>query len=73
MFGAALSEVDELLRGYVENNDGICCAQWDPAISERLLFDPYADGAEAKSMAAHYFLLNAVFPVTGNKRFFLAC
>jgi len=34
-------EVDELLRGYVENNDGICCAQFDPAISERLRFDSY--------------------------------
>jgi len=59
-----LSEVDDLLRGYVENNDGICCAQWDPAVSERLLFDPYADGAEAHGRAAHYFLLNAAVTET---------
>ena len=54
-----MSEVDELLRGYVENNDGICCAQWDPSVSERLRFDPYDDGAEAQGRAVHYFLLNA--------------
>ena len=59
-----MSEVDELLRGYVENNDGICCAQWDPAISERLRFDPYDDGVEARMMAAHYFLLNAAVTET---------
>ena len=59
-----MSEVDDLLRGYVENNDGICCAQWDPAISERLRFDPYDDGAEARRMAAHYFLLNAAVTET---------
>ena len=59
-----MSEVDELLRGYVKNNDGICCAQWDPAISERLRFDPYDDGAEARRMAAHYFLLNAAVTET---------
>jgi hypothetical protein len=64
MFGAALSEVDQLLRGYVENNDGICCAQWDPSVSERLRFDPYDDGAEAQGRAAHYFLLNAAVTET---------
>lgn len=59
-----MSEVDELLRGYVENNDGICCAQWDPAISERLRFDPYDESVEAKVRAAHYFLLNAAVTET---------
>lgn len=59
-----MSEVDELLRGYVENNDGICCSQWDPAISERLCFDPYEASAEAQRKAAHYFLLNAAVTET---------
>ena len=46
-----------MLRGYVEGNDGICCSQWDPAVSERLLFDPYS--AVNRVLAAHYFLLVA--------------
>jgi len=49
--------LEEMLKAYVERNSGVCCAQWDPAISERLLFDPY-DMAN-RAWAAHYFLLNA--------------
>jgi len=41
----------------VEGNDGICCSQWDPAVSERLLFDPYS--VVNRVLAAHYFLLVA--------------
>ena len=52
-----MSGVDVLLRGYVEGNDGICCSQWDPAVSERLLFDPYS--VVNRVVAAHYFLLVA--------------
>ncbi|MFH2110805.1 MAG: DUF2400 family protein [Candidatus Bathyarchaeota archaeon] len=52
-----MEDIEELLRDYVERNSGICCAQWDPAVSERLLFDPY--DADKRAWAAHYFLLNA--------------
>ena len=49
--------LEELLKAYVERNSGVCCAQWDPALSERRLFDPYDEANQA--YAAHYFLLNA--------------
>ena len=57
-----LADVEGLLRDYVERNSGICCAQWDPAVSERLLFDPY--DADNGAWAAHYFLLNAAVTET---------
>lgn len=54
--------LEGLLRDYVERNSGICCSQWDPAISQRLLFDPYGEAARAFSV--HYFLLNAAITET---------
>ena len=50
------------MKAYVERNMGICCSQWDPAVSERLLFDPY--DAAKRAWAAHYFLLNAAITET---------
>ena len=48
--------MDDLLREYVDRNQGVCCSQWDPTVSEKLLFDPYN---ENDKQVAHYFLLNA--------------
>jgi len=54
--------LEDLLRRYVERNREVCCAQWDPSVSEKLLFDPYS--VENKAWSAHYFLLNAAITET---------
>jgi len=59
---AGVACLEELLKGYVERNSGVCCSQWDPSISQRLLFDPYAEAS--RGFAAHYFLLNAAVTET---------
>ena len=48
--------MEDLLREYVDRNQGVCCSQWDPKVSEELLFDPYTENPK---LVAHYFLLNA--------------
>jgi len=54
--------LEDMLVDYVGRNSGVCCTQWDPAISQRLLFNPYNEAA--KAFSAHYFLLNAAITET---------
>ena len=47
-----MAGLEESLKDYVERNSGVCCSQWDPAISQRLLFDPYDKFSKAFTATA---------------------
>ncbi|MFW6109544.1 MAG: hypothetical protein ACOC6N_03755, partial [archaeon] len=61
----ALEEITPLLKDYVERNSGVVNLEWDPDLSEELLFDPFADSYEEERFTANYFLLVASITETG--------
>ena len=53
------TDVESLLIDYVDRNSNVYNLEWDPRLSEKLLFDPFGRSYEEKKRIAHYFLLVA--------------
>ena len=53
------TDVKSLLIDYVNRNSNVYNLEWDPRLSEKLLFDPFGKSYEEKKRIAHYFLLVA--------------
>lgn len=61
----SLEKIKPILIDYVNKNSQVQGLQWDQQLrSERLPFDPYAKGYEARKRNAHYFLLVAAITET---------
>jgi len=61
----SLEEITPLLEDYVERNSGVVNLEWDPDLSEELLFNPFAKSYNKQRIIAHYFLLVASITETG--------